>query len=318
MDKTIDMPTTLTGKRNNILETQGHGKVYCFKAEDTFRKEIMLKAHFLMNSQVWQRIRSQWEGNKATNQHKTPQVLPPKRGHKKRAKEDGCWLQLDAGRKKASNLACITPSQQSQHWLSQSQVSVADHDHTEFRMSPTYTQKLSAFFSLVRKGLWHIGNNTMINGKPEAISKSPQRCSALTTSLKILIMSGNPNWRALEEAEGRKRRSLGRGSIHHTKATGLSLPLSTDGLPGTHLPVCTWLLQCEPVSPYKLTPIALDRLERQRHRGETYLQSCEQKEGIQYSIQVLKSILALPNTASSRWTHGWPGINTLSTSQHHR
>lgn len=52
----------------------------------------------------------------------------------------------------------------------------------------------------------------MINGKPEAISKSPQRCSALTTSLKILIMSRNPNFSAMEEADGRKRGSLERGS----------------------------------------------------------------------------------------------------------
>jgi hypothetical protein len=58
----------------------------------------------------------------------------------------------------------------------------------------------------------------MINGKTEAISKSPQRCSALTTSLKILIMSRNPKCRALEKAEGRKsRRNLGRG-LCHTKS----------------------------------------------------------------------------------------------------
>lgn len=60
-DRTIEMPTAQTGKRNNILKTQGHGKVYCFKAEDEFRKEIMLKADFLMNSQEQQRIRSQWK-----------------------------------------------------------------------------------------------------------------------------------------------------------------------------------------------------------------------------------------------------------------
>ncbi|KAL6060166.1 hypothetical protein STEG23_004055, partial [Scotinomys teguina] len=72
-DKTIEMPTAQIGK-NNILETQGHGKVYCFKAEDTFRKGIMLKAD-LMNSHKNDKG-SGHSGNKATDQHKSPQYEP--------------------------------------------------------------------------------------------------------------------------------------------------------------------------------------------------------------------------------------------------
>jgi hypothetical protein len=49
----------------------------------------MLKAHFLMNSQEWQRVRSQQKENKApqnsTRHHHV--AAPPKRGHKNRIKE---------------------------------------------------------------------------------------------------------------------------------------------------------------------------------------------------------------------------------------
>lgn len=84
------MPTAQRRKRNNILETQGHGKVYCFKANDTFREKIMLKAHFLMISQEWQRIRSQWKETRPQTSTRHLNVSGLKRGLKKRAKESGC------------------------------------------------------------------------------------------------------------------------------------------------------------------------------------------------------------------------------------
>lgn len=46
-----------------------------------------------------------------------------------------------------------------------------------------------------------------INNKPEAISKSPERCSALPTSMKILIKSRNPK----QGSPGRSRRGWGGG-----------------------------------------------------------------------------------------------------------
>lgn len=47
----------------------------------------------------------------------------------------------------------------------------------------------------------------IISDKPEAISKSPQRCSvALTTSLRIIIIYRNPKQGNFGGSEGRKKR----------------------------------------------------------------------------------------------------------------
>lgn len=66
------MPTAQRRKRNNILETQGYGKVYCFKANDTFREKNCVESSLPYDFSRMTKDQVTVEENKATDQHKTP------------------------------------------------------------------------------------------------------------------------------------------------------------------------------------------------------------------------------------------------------